>query len=307
MIPPQTINGYLSSAYVQALSQFGIPLELQQSGGWLLQRKIAGFEYFDAMWAYPLFSCQNWGRLQFDIKGLEDSLVSASVVTDPFGDYDADLLRQCFHDVVIPFKQHFVVDLNDIPERYVEMHHRRNARKALQTLHIEKCENAGDHLDEWVMLYDTLIKRHFIKGIVAFSQQSFAAQLNVPGMVAFRALHEGETVGMLLWYVQNEVAYYHLGAYSELGYELRASFALFWTVIQYFSSAGIRWLNLGAGAGANSDGKDGLTRFKRGWSTGMRTAYFCGHIFNPERYQEIVVAKGVPPTGFFPAYRVGEF
>ncbi|MBN1450081.1 MAG: GNAT family N-acetyltransferase [Anaerolineales bacterium] len=282
-------------------------MALKRSGGWLLRRKIAGFDYEDAMWPYPIFSCQDWGALRTDLNELESSLVCVSLVTDPFGCYDVTLLEHNFGDIVIPFKKHFVVDLSKPLESIVEPHHRRNARKAIKVLQVEECENAADHLDEWVELYNTLIERHSIKGIAAFSRRSFTAQLKVPGMVAFRALHEGKTVGMLLWYVQNKLGYYHLGAYSPQGYELRASFALFWTAINHFSSSGLNWLNLGAGAGSQNDGQDGLTRFKRGWSTETRTAYFCGRIFDQEKYQEIVRAKNIPPTSFFPAYRLGEF
>jgi hypothetical protein len=303
----QEIAGYTSPAYVESLSEFGTPLPLTRSGGWLLRRKIAGFESDDAMWPYPIFSCVDWGALRDDLNELEDRLVCAYVVTDPFGDYDEVLLKQCFGDVVIPFKKHFVLDLSKPLESFVKPHHRRNARKSYETLQVEKCENAEEHLDEWVELYNTLIERHSINGIVAFSRRSFAKQLKVPGVVAFRAVHEGETVGMLLWYVQNKVGYYHLGAYSPQGYQLRASFALFWTVIEYFSSNGLRWLNIGAGAGSHNDGQDGLTRFKRGWATGTRTAYFCGRIFDRTKYKEIMEAKGNSPTNFFPAYRIGEF
>ena len=72
-----------------------------------------------------------------------------------------------------------------------------------------------------------------------FSWEAFAKQLSVPGIVAFRALVEGKAVGMLLWYKQNDIGYYHLGAYNALGYELNASFALFWTLIDYFADFGL--------------------------------------------------------------------
>src|SRR5215213_8208057 len=113
-------------------------------------------------------------------------------------------------------------------------------------------------------------------------------------------MRDGETVGMLLWYVQGDVAYYHLGAYSERGYELRASFALFQHAIEQFARRGLRWLNLGAGAGAASGAESGLSRFKQGWATGTRTAYFCGRIFDEKKYQEILRARGVPATKYFP-------
>jgi hypothetical protein len=161
-------------------------------------------------------------------------------------------------------------------------------------------------LDEWAALYRNLIERHNITGIAKFSVDAFAKQLSIPGIVAFRASLDDKTVGMLLWYVQNQAGYYHLGAYSPDGYKLNASFALFWTALNYFIKEGLQWLSLGAGAGIQEDPNDGLTRFKRGWSTGTRTAYFCGRIFNKEKYQEIVKSKHIPPTEFFPAYRLDE-
>ena len=151
-----------------------------------------------------------------------------------------------------------------------------------------------------------MIERHNITGIAAFSRESFAGKFNVPGMVAIRAVHNDATVGMLLWYEQGNRAYYHLGAYSTLGYQLRASFALFDYSIRYFAEQQFEWLNLGAGAGLGS-AQSGLNRFKQGWSTGTRTAYFCGRVFNRQKYQEVVMAGNVPATDYFPAYRRGEF
>jgi hypothetical protein len=194
-------------------------------------------------------------------------------------------------------------------DNYVSQHHRRYMRKSLQYVTVEKCEKSTDFIYDWAELYENLIVRHSIKGIAAFSKESFAKQLSVPGLVMFRALHDDKTVGMLLWYIQNDVAYYHLGSNSPLGFQLHASFALFSFAIKYFADNGLTWLDLGAGAGVGGDGTDGLTQFKRGWSTDTRTVYFCGRVFNPERYAEILKAKsiGIGATDYFPAYRKGEF
>jgi len=129
----------------------------------------------------------------------------------------------------------------------------------------------------------------------------------VPGLVVFRAVADAGTEGMLLWYQQGDLAYYHLGAYSARGYDLRASFALFSRAIEYFATQGLRWLNLGGAAGAGEGKSSGLSRFKEGWSTGVRTAYFCARIMDQQKYQELVEAKGVEATEYFPAYRLGEF
>jgi hypothetical protein len=53
---------------------------------------------------------------------------------------------------------------------------------------------------------------------------------------------------MLLWHAQRNPAYYHLGAFNELGYAQRASFALFIYAFEYFRTEGLEWLDLGAGA-----------------------------------------------------------
>jgi hypothetical protein len=301
------VTGYNHPSYAQSLAEFGVPREMPRSGGWILERQIPGFLNHDAMGCYPLFACQEWSQLYADLKDIGDELITLSLVTDPFGDYDTDYLHQCFRDVVLPFKEHFIIDLRRPMSTFVCQHHRRYARRASQELRVERCEDPTQFMNEWVELYANLIKRQNIEGIPVFSGLAFREQLSVPGIVVFRAVYEEQTVGMLLWYVQGEVGYYHLGASSARGYELRASFALFWSAIQYFAACGLRWLNLGAGAGVENNSMDGLSRFKRGWSTGSRTAYFCGRIFDRSRYSEIVKAKGISDTDYFPAYRKGEF
>lgn len=301
------MTGYLHPRYPESLAEFGTPRELPRCGGWILERQIPGSSERDAMGCYPLFVCEEWSQLHTDLAEMEDQLVSLSIVTDPFGDYDRAYLERCFHHVVVPFKEHFIVDLSCSTETYVHAHHRRYARKALGELRVEHCQDPPHFLDDWLRLYSVLIEKHSIKGIPAFSRVSFVKQLQVPGIVVFRAIHDNATVGMTLWYTQREVGYYHLGAYSEAGYQLRASFALFWFAIEYFAAHGLRWLNLGAGAGIGNNATDGLSRFKRGWATGTRTAYFCGCIFDRTKYRKIVEARGVPPTSYFPAYRQGEF
>jgi hypothetical protein len=303
----EVVVGYMHPGYAESLAEFGTPRELPRCGGWILERQIPGFPDRDAMGCYPLFVCKDWAQLGPDLDDIRTDLISLALVTDPFGGYDEACLHRCFKDVVIPFKDHFVVDLSCPIDTFVCSHHRRYARKALRDVQVERCQDPTQFNDEWVNLYATLIGRHNIKGIAVFSRLAFAKQLKAPGLVMFRAIYKETTVGMTLWYIQEEVGYYHLAAYSDTGYKLRASFALFWSAIGYFTSQGLRWLNLGAGAGTKGTGTDGLSRFKRGWSTGTRPAYFCGRIFDQDRYSEIVKAKGISATGYFPAYRKGEF
>lgn len=300
------MTGYLHGDYSQSLAEFGLPTLLPNSGAWVLKRSIDGCSY-DAMGSYPLFACPDWRRLPSDLEGVGMQWVSLAVVSDPFGDYDEEFLHICFPDLVFPFKSHFIADLDRPPHSFVAGHHQRNARKALARLQIERCERPEELLEDWTHLYSVLVARHDIRGIPRFSRRIFARQLLVPGIVAFRALDEGSAVGINLWYVQDKIAYYHLGAYSDKGYEFRASFALFWRAIEYFSVCGLKWLNFGAGAGVDGGGTDGLSRFKRGWSTDTRQVYFCGRIFDREKYTVLAQSRGICETDYFPAYRMGEF
>ena len=270
----KSISGYAHADYAASLSEFGTPRFLPNCGAWILERAIPGSDGWDAMGCYPLFTCQDWSQLRTDLDTLGKDLVCISLVTDPFGEYELDYLRECFPDVTTSFKEHFVVDLSRPVDSFVHSHHRRNARRALAEMSVEKCANPEDFLEDWTTLYSNLVARHEIKGISTFSQKSFARQLRVPGILAFRAVRDSATVGMVLWYAQDNRAYYHLGAYSETGYDLRASFALFNHSLDYFALNGFKWLNLGAGAGAEPGVESGLSRFKQGWSTDRRTAYF---------------------------------
>jgi hypothetical protein len=259
------------------------------------------------MGCYPLFACRDWLRLREDLEALDRELVSVSVVTDPFGTEDEALLRACFGARMRPFKAHYVADLRREPDAFIDPHHLRSARRAQERVSVECCAEPSRHLAEWVALYKALIARHGIRGIPAFSPAAFERQLQVPGLVMFRAVHGGETVGMLLWFTRNGIGYYHLGASSETGYGLRASFALFRFALGHFAGQGLAWLDLGAGAGITADAADGLNRFKRGWSTGTRTAYFCGRIGDLARYERMLPRAGGDAADYFPAYRQGEF
>lgn len=304
------MSGYVHPQYAASLAEFGTPHELAHCGGWILRRPIittGQSSDVDALGCYPLFACRDWQQLHIDLKEIDETFVSVSLVTDPFGNYDEEDLRGCFPHVMFPFKQHLVADLSVPINRIVSKHHRYYARKAAQSITVEVCQTPLEFLDEWHSLYKTLIQKHNIKGMRAFSREAFAVQLTVPGIVMFRATHEGAIVSAHLWYRQGDTAYSHLAASSTSGYEQMASYALYWFALEYFAGKGTRWLDYGAGAGTAEDERGGLNFFKRGWSNETRTVYFCGRIFNESKYNELVSGSRTPETNYFPAYRSGEF
>jgi hypothetical protein len=256
------------------------------------------------MGSYPLFACRDWTALARDLEAIDRTLVSVALVADPFGPADVGTLRQCF-DRVVAFKQHFVVDLARPVAAGISRHHRRNAQRALREVAVDWVPDPPGFAAEWWSLYQALTERHGIRGIPAFSRTALTEQLRVPGIAVLKASRGSETIGATLWYRQGDIAYYHLGAYAEAGYRLRASFALFWRAIESFATAGVQWLDLGGAAGTRSaDADDGLARFKQGWATGTRTVYFCGRVFDTETYGRLT---GTGTDDYFPAYRADEF
>lgn len=299
------MTGYSHAGYAQSLSEFGAPRPLPRAGGWLLERPIPNSDARDAMGCYPLFACRSWGRLHEDLTELGDELVSLTLVTDPFGDHDAEQLGRCFPDLVVPFKEHFVVDLERPLAETVSRHHRRYARRALAQVDVEVCTDPPGFLDDWMHLHAHLLERHQISGLRAFSRSAFAKQLALPGMVVLRGGHAGEPIGAQLWLLEGEVAYGHVLAFSEAGYRLGAPYALYWAALEHFVTR-VRFCDLGAAPGAAGDGSEGLLRFKRGWASGTRTAYLCGRIFDRPRYESLCRSTQAPASGYFPAYRAGE-
>jgi hypothetical protein len=258
------------------------------------------------MGCYPIFGCNDWSQLRADLDDISQGLISLALVTDPFGNYDVSFLQEIFKDVVIPFKKHFVVDLSYPLNQVISRHHRYYAHKSLKRIKVEVCEDPNRFIQDWLTLYAALIKRHNIKGISKFSYSAFAKQFNVPGITMLRVVYENVTIGAQLWYIQNDIGYSHLTAFSDVAYKLRASYGLYLTATKYFSEK-LRWLNLGGGAGLTTDGSDGLSIFKRGWASCQKTVYFCGRIFNQQKYAEIVKLMNVNDQNYFPAYRTGEF
>lgn len=292
------MSGYADGAYARSLDEFGTPIELSESGGWLLERPVPDSSLRDAMGCYPLFSCPNVKALGADLERLRGRLVSVVLVADPFLAWGEAQRRETF-DHLVPWKDHYLVELS----RYRPSdHHRYYARRARGEVRIERVSEPGAFLGDWVRLYGELTRRRGLSGIQAFSERSFRAQLEVPGIIAFRAMHGDTVVGGHLWYEQGEIAYSHLSATTEEGHRLLASYALYDAAIEDFRPR-FQWLDLGGPAG-NEGPDSGLAFFKRGWASETRTAWLCGKVLEPAAYERLAGSRS--PGAYFPAYRSGE-
>ncbi len=298
-------TGYLHPRYAQSHAELGVLRELPRCGGFIVERDIPNTPHRDAMGCYPLFACRDWSKLRVDIEALGGELVSLALVTDPFGDYDESDLRRCFPDLVVPFKEHHVVDLEKPRNRVVSKHHRYYARKALREVSVEVHPDPPAFLDEWMELHRHLVAKHDIRGVKAFSRRAFAEQLSTPGIVALRATYAAKPVAAMLFFVQGDVAYAHVLGCTDAGYERGALYAILGFALEHFTGV-VRWCDVMGVPGVEDDGDDGIRQFKRGWSRETRTAWLCGRVLNRPRYDELVEATGTSGVDYFPAYRTGE-
>lgn len=298
--------GYTHFQYAESLSEFGRPQELPKCSGWILERQIPGTAYKDAMGCYPLFTCRDWSYLNEDLETAGGELISLAIVTDPFAELSAEELAGCF-DIVKPFKTHYVANLDQPLEKIVRKTSRADARKSLAVIDVEICMEPSKYLGEWVALYDNLISRHNIKGVNAFSPKSFESQLKVPGMIMAVGKQAGELVGAVLFLIQGRVCYGHLAAFTPAGYKAKAFSGILWRAMDYLQKQGVRLLDHGGHAGTKEDPNDGLVIFKKGWSNETRPVFFCGRIFDKDKYDTICEQKNIEQTEYFPAYRQGEF
>jgi len=299
-----TQGGYGTRAYAEALC-LGEVLELPGAGGCLIARHVPGDAAAeDLMGPYPLFVCKDWSRMPEDLDRLPKSYATATLVTDPFSPLGPRELEDLGWDHFARLKEHYVVDLTRQPGIKLSRHHRRKVRAATRQVDVQYLDRPLLVLEDWLALYQNLVRRHAITGIARFSRESFERQLALPGMVAMVARGRNEPLGITLWLLGEDVAYYHLGAYSETGYAQGASFALFAAALQEFHGK-VTHLALGGAAGVNPRESDGLARFKAGWATGVRDVYLCGRVLNGNLFQRLCDARPRSRTGsdFFPPYR----
>ena len=299
------ISGYQHPLYAESMSEFGTPIELPSSRGWILVRDIAGAEARDAMGCYPLFSCQNWAGLYQDVESLGSDLVSLTLVTDPLGDYQPDDLKACFPDLVHPFKEHFIMDLHQPRERTVSKNHRYYARKALRELSVEVVDDPESFIDEWTLLHGHLANKHDITGIRAFSHRAFLTQFRTPGFALLRAVYEQRTIAAMMFFLQDDVAHAHVLGCSPEGYARRALYAIIWHTYECFGNS-VRWCNLMGVPDGDGPQINNIRMFKRGWTQLTKTAYLCGRVLNRDKYDQLTALYAAGNINYFPIYRAGD-
>lgn len=289
--------GYRSRAHAEAVRGEGRVVPLGATGGFLIERPIAGAGRTDLAGPYPLFACADWGALgpALDALAAPNGPVAVTLVADPFGPLPPARLAALF-PLCRPLHDRHVLDLDAHapPSR----HHRRKLRGA-SSLRIEDGPAALAPVGDWVRLHGVLAARHGIRDRRRFDAASLAAQLRVPGAWIVTAWEGEEVLGADLYYLDGPVASAHLSAYSDRGYALSASYPMMAHAIEALRGRA-RWLDLGGAP----PGATGMRAFKAGWAPRTIPDRLCGRILDGAAYAALA---GPGDAGWFPAYRRGEF
>ncbi len=290
------MHPYATQAYVQSLTQIGIAMPVPQWGSWVISRPIEGGQS-DICGPYPLAVISPDADLQDGLEALRrNGAVSVTLALD---DYHRPSLEQlsAHFDSVRPFKTHFIID-RQAGEVKLSTNHHYKINRALKEVVVQEIA-LSTYLSQWEDIYRNLVMRHGLKGIHDFPPAHFEALAVMPSVVCVGGFHGGVLVAAHIWVVHDGCVHSHLTASSELGYELRASYAVNDFSIRLFSRA--RVINLGGGAGSTDDPSDGLARFKRGFANAKAHGYICGKILDPKAYDRLT--QGVEGGTYFPLYR----
>lgn len=294
-------SGYLGEGYARSLAEFGEPYALSRSGGWLLRRPLPGDSPgFDLFHPHPYLVCEDWKALPADLQDLDDEIASVAASPDPFGRFSLDDLRLAFPDLVREYKRHFVLD-TESREFALSKDNRRRVQKASQLLQVSACAEPLDYIHDWERIFAHVVGRFGLSGIHAYSSKAFRQQFVLPGFRLWVVRRQDEIVGAASAMIHGDAAYTHLMAATDEGRQMGASYLLYSAVASDLKGV-VRWIDWG-GVPGSSDENSGLAAFKRGWSTDIRTTYFCGRIANRGRYDDLVARDAADGAGFFPAYR----
>lgn len=295
---------YNSGEYCRCLEDFGTPVPLDPTCGFLLGRTIPGTGLADLISSYPVHTL-------VDAQGLAGSLrstatgrfVTATIVTDPLSPDTAD---ERGWDFAKPWKTHLVLDTEKpgaclFPDK-VRYYAKRSSSRFGFRVEFRR-DGKQELLPDWLRLWELLTERHLLKGLKALSARYFERLFALEQPV-LAILSDDEGVHSIhVWITQGELAWSHLHASDARAYECSANYMLYSEELEWLAGIGCRRCLLGSASG--SGGEDGLFRFKKQFSNSSAENHLLGLIIDRAAYSELT-GSPVHDGGYFPAYRRGE-
>ena len=168
-----------------------------------------------------------------------------------------------------------------------------------------------EHFDRFIQLYHQTMERVGASDYYLFDRAYFEPlrdKLGL-GLQLFVAELDGQIISASLFFHHNHIIQYHLSGSDDSFRHLAASKLIIDATRQWGITVGAKTLHLGGGVGAQ---RDGLWRFKKGFSDRTHTFSVWKYIVIPEQYQGLIAkrsrylgvdAQQLVGSGFFPAYR----
>jgi len=296
--------GYESSEYASAFASFGTVLTLPQSQLRLIKRRIT-HDAFDLIGLYPYSMCNSVLAINGDHDQAvlrQTGAVALSFVLSPFDATHAEQSSRDW-DCMKRFKSHFVIDFETAWKKQISKKTRYYANKGQRLHEIEPIAVDADVANTFHRLYQSTVQRHSITGVQNFSIASLHRQMTTPGAFVLRASVGDKTSGMIICMINSDHANYHLVAVADEFRDQSTNHALLLAAADRCASQGVKFLNLGGGAGTATDDSDGLFRFKRKWTPlSLHTSLF-GRILDRKKYRSLSQFTRTTSSTFFPSYR----
>lgn len=189
---------------------------------------------------------------------------------------------------------------------------RKNVKKALRSGVSVEVDPTGEHMDDFVRVYESTLARRGASKFFYFTRSYFESiARDLPKhYVYLHAIHRGEVVSSELLLISSGTIYSFLGGTLRTHFQIRPNDLLKHEAIIWARDRGLRWFVLGGG----NKPDDGIYRYKLSFAPGGKRPFRVGQrILGPERYSALVEARGryesglgqvwEPREDYFPAYR----
>lgn len=200
------------------------------------------------------------------------------------------------------------------PADDVEMDMRKNIRYDIRTARKKEeytflIDEKMERLDQFIELYEDTMRRRDADDFYFFDSTYYERlKTELKEHVSLLAiLHGDQMVAGALFLTARDLVHYHLSGTATDYMSENVNKLLLDEAWRYFQSLSYKKLHLGGGVGAK---KDGLYRFKAGFSSLRLPFYTWRLIIDEHAYDDLTERAGVDleaAEGFFPLYRAGSY
>jgi hypothetical protein len=188
--------------------------------------------------------------------------------------------------------------------------HRTALRRSQRLGYVPEIVPLASVLDRFVAVYDETMNRVQASDAYRYPREYFADLAERDDVTCCVVRRDGDVAAACLFFESPPIVQAHLGGTLTAHLSASPFLLALHAAAQHARARGHRWLHLGGGVGGS---KDGVFRFKAGFSPVRFQMFAARLVIDPDAYADLVTrreaALGTPgalrATGFFPAYRAG--